>query len=65
MGTSSTLFNAGILQLNGTDVPDLLKDALASVLQDIGEDEDDVSRIPNPFAGWNGADAANPVCPSL
>ncbi|WVQ72738.1 hypothetical protein IAR50_002298 [Cryptococcus sp. DSM 104548] len=52
MGTSATLFNAAFLELNGTNT-DLFGDFLKDILQDLGNDELDVSRVPNPFASFN------------
>ena len=50
MGTSSTLFNTFLLNLNSTSVPDFLKTILASILSDIGDDNEDIARwSPNPF----------------
>ncbi|BDD64010.1 Lysophospholipase 1 [Monascus purpureus] len=50
MGTSSTLFNQFILQLNNTKAPSLLKDVVGAVLEKIGEDNKDVALYgPNPF----------------
>ncbi|TYJ57307.1 hypothetical protein B9479_002040 [Cryptococcus floricola] len=58
MGTSATLFNAAFLELNGTDTG-LLGDFLKDILEDLGDDQLDVSRVPNPFASINSGD--NPV----
>ena len=56
MGTSSTLFNQFILQLNGTSAPTVLKDVVQSVLEDIGQDNLDVARYgPNPFYGFHNS----------
>ncbi|KAI8947198.1 lysophospholipase [Xylaria longipes] len=55
MGTSSSLFNQFLLQnISGSDLPDFITDALTSVLQTIGEDDDDVAEWrPNPFYKYN------------
>ncbi|ODN92070.1 hypothetical protein L198_05742 [Cryptococcus wingfieldii CBS 7118] len=58
MGTSATLFNGAFLELNGTDTG-LLGDFLNDILEDLGDDQLDVSRVPNPFASFNSGD--NPV----
>jgi lysophospholipase len=53
MGTSSSLFNQFFLQLNGTSLPDFLKDVIGDVLADIGEADNDIAVYsPNPFYGW-------------
>lgn len=56
LGTSSSLFNNIILQLNDTslDVPDALREAVASLLTDLGDSNNDIADYePNPFYGWN------------
>lgn len=56
MGTSSSIFNTLILSLNDSslDIPDALRSAVASVVQDISADDDDIADYePNPFFGWN------------
>ena len=55
MGTSSTLFNQFILQLNETaGIPDALRDLLGSLLQDLDADNDDIADYtPNPFYHYN------------
>jgi lysophospholipase len=64
MGTSSSLFNQFILNLNTTDgVPSGLKNILAQILTDIGVNNDDIaSWSPNPFFGWNAG--SNPTAQS-
>lgn len=55
MGTSSSLFNQAILELNTTDIdiPSVLRDAIQDILQNLGEDNDDIAEYsPNPFFGW-------------
>ncbi|EXJ96090.1 lysophospholipase [Capronia coronata CBS 617.96] len=50
MGTSSTLFNQFILQLNSTDISSTLKDLIGDVLDKLGRDNDDIADYtPNPF----------------
>lgn len=53
MGTSSSLFNQGLLLLNSSEssgaFQDALQSVLQSVLQSIGEDENDIADYPNPF----------------
>lgn len=55
MGTSSSLFNILILQLNTTtNVPTLLRGALETVLAGLGQDNNDIADYrPNPFYQWN------------
>ncbi|KAK5077752.1 Lysophospholipase 1 [Exophiala xenobiotica] len=56
MGTSSSLFNTLILQLNDSslDIPDILRSSIGSLLQGLGRDSNDIADYdPNPFYGWN------------
>ncbi|KAI1375364.1 lysophospholipase catalytic domain-containing protein [Hypoxylon crocopeplum] len=55
MGTSSSLFNAFLLQnLSSPDVPSIVSDALRSILTRLGNDNDDIAAWnPNPFYGYN------------
>lgn len=55
MGTSSSLFNQFILNLNGTSgVPQVLLNAVEGLLTDIGEADNDIADYtPNPFWGYN------------
>lgn len=57
MGTSSSLFNQGLLLVNSSDssgpFSDALQSALQSVLTTIGEDENDIADYPNPFYHYN------------
>ena len=61
MGTSSSLFNQIVLYLDDPNsgyvpegVPDIAVDALSSILNHIGGDNDDIADwTPNPFKGWN------------
>ena len=55
MGTSSSLFNQFILNLNTTDgVPDVLKQALQKILTGLAQDSDDIADwSPNPFYGFH------------
>ena len=49
-GTSSTLFNQFLLQLNTTGISGLAYDAASSVLNDLSNDENDIAPwYPNPF----------------
>jgi lysophospholipase len=54
MGTSSSLFNTFLLYINSTNVPQFFNDAITSVLEQVGSEENDVSLFkPNPFFGYN------------
>ncbi|KAH8159304.1 hypothetical protein CIB48_g8938 [Xylaria polymorpha] len=55
MGTSSSLFNQILLQnISDSSLPDFITDAITSILQAIGEDEDDIAEWrPNPFYKYN------------
>ncbi|KAK9238356.1 lysophospholipase catalytic domain-containing protein [Lipomyces kononenkoae] len=54
MGTSATLFNQFLLQLNSTGIEGVLYDAAQSVLEDMSSHEDDIALYePNPFYGVN------------
>jgi lysophospholipase len=60
MGTSSTLFNQFILNINSTAIPDFLKNIFTSILSDIGEDNNDIAQwSPNPFYHFNNATNRN------
>ncbi|KAL2161404.1 hypothetical protein VTH06DRAFT_7965 [Thermothelomyces fergusii] len=55
-GTSSSLFNAFLLQnITSIDgVPDFLVEAATAVLEGISKKENDIAQyVPNPFLGWN------------
>ncbi|GLA40746.1 lysophospholipase 1 [Aspergillus niger] len=53
MGSSSTLFNQFLLQINSTSIPTILKDAFTDILEDLGERNDDIAVYsPNPFSGY-------------
>ena len=60
MGTSSSLFNQLILQINSTSIPGVLKDALTKVLNDVGQDNNDIAEYyPNPFYGYHNSTSLN------
>jgi len=56
-GTSSTLFNEALIEVNGTNTTGLigtvLKTAIEGVLEAIGEKDIDIADYPNPFYGYN------------
>ncbi|KAK4239904.1 lysophospholipase catalytic domain-containing protein [Achaetomium macrosporum] len=65
-GTSSSLFNAFLLQnISSVDgVPDFLLDAATDVLQGLSAGKDDVAQyVPNPFLGWNNG--SNPTAETI
>ena len=56
MGTSSSLFNAFLLQVNDYKdlVPEVLLNAVMSILEVLDEADNDISQVmPNPYLGWN------------
>ncbi|CZT09499.1 hypothetical protein WAI453_004788 [Rhynchosporium graminicola] len=54
MGTSSSLFNQFILQINSTAIPSFLRTIFTNILTDIGEDNNDIAQwAPNPFYNYN------------
>lgn len=59
VGTSSTLFNEGFLELNSTSEDGVLITAVKAILADVGSAGNDVATIPNPFIGWKPE--TNPV----
>ncbi|KAE8370632.1 lysophospholipase catalytic domain-containing protein [Aspergillus caelatus] len=66
MGTSSSLFNQFILRLNGTDIPNFLKEAIADVLEHLGEKDEDIAvYAPNPFYKYRNSTAAYSSTPEL
>ncbi|TVY88919.1 Lysophospholipase [Lachnellula willkommii] len=54
MGTSSTLFNQFLLQINATSIPSFVRNIFTSILTDVGEDNKDIAQwAPNPFYHFN------------
>lgn len=57
MGTSSTLFNQFLLQINSSTasaVPSFIKDIFTKILERVGDDNDDIAQYqPNPFYSFN------------
>ncbi|MCJ1313776.1 Lysophospholipase 1 [Agyrium rufum] len=54
MGTSSSLFNAILLEANITGVPSIFQGAIEGLLNDVGSSNEDIaSYSPNPFYGYN------------
>ncbi|KAH7327419.1 lysophospholipase catalytic domain-containing protein [Rhexocercosporidium sp. MPI-PUGE-AT-0058] len=56
MGTSSSLFNQFLLQINSTAIPSFLRDIFTNILTDLGQDNNDIAQWkPNPFYAYNNA----------
>ncbi|KAL8714579.1 MAG: hypothetical protein Q9220_001527 [cf. Caloplaca sp. 1 TL-2023] len=56
MGTSSSLFNQFLLQVDTTSIPDLAKKFVTSILDSIGQDSNDIADYsPNPFYGYHNS----------
>ena len=54
MGTSSSLFNQFLLQINNTDIPNFVKEPITSLLTRFGANNADIATYtPNPFYQWN------------
>lgn len=54
MGTSSSLFNQFLLQINQTSIPDTLKDILNRIFSGLDQDNNDIAEYsPNPFYRYN------------
>lgn len=65
-GTSSSLFNAFLLQNISSvhGVPQFLINAATDILKGLSHDRDDIAQwVPNPFLGWNNA--TNPTADSI
>ncbi|WWC92469.1 uncharacterized protein L201_007427 [Kwoniella dendrophila CBS 6074] len=52
MGTSATLFNSALLQINDSEST-IATNLIEKFLTDLGEDQYDISRVPNPYANYN------------
>ncbi|KAI4250151.1 MAG: hypothetical protein L6R40_000323 [Gallowayella cf. fulva] len=60
MGTSSSLFNQFLLQVNTTSIPTFAKDFVASILTNIGQDNNDIADYsPNPFFAYHNSTSRN------
>lgn len=63
MGTSSTLFNEFLLEINGTEVgglfPSFVQTVLEDVLTKVGRANDDIADYPNPFYHFNNGTNLN------
>ena len=60
MGTSSSLFNSFLLQINQTSIPSIFKSALTKALGDVGQDNNDIASYePNPFYHYHNETSKN------
>lgn len=60
MGTSSSLFNQFLLQLNDTDIPDVAKKFVTKILGHLSTDNNDIADYsPNPFLGYHNTTSLN------
>ena len=60
LGTSSSLFNQFLLQVNTTSIPQVAKTFVTKILGAIGEDNNDIAEYtPNPFYGYHNATSKN------
>lgn len=60
MGTSSSLFNQFLLQVNQTSIPKVAKTFVTKVLGAIGQDNNDIAEYnPNPFYGYHNDTSKN------
>ncbi|KAH7382114.1 lysophospholipase catalytic domain-containing protein [Pyrenochaeta sp. MPI-SDFR-AT-0127] len=59
VGTSSSLFNQAYLQINKTDIPPRVQDYLTEKLEEIGNENNDVSNWVNPFYQYNEQQSSN------
>lgn len=66
MGTSSSLFNVFLLQINETNIPSFLKDAVSFVLEGLSAANNDIADYrPNPFFNWNNGTNPSAESPTL
>lgn len=60
MGTSSSLFNSFLLNIDGQDIPDLAKQFVKKILKAFGETQNDIADYsPNPFYGFQNSTNEN------
>ncbi|KAI4160407.1 MAG: hypothetical protein LQ342_005731 [Letrouitia transgressa] len=60
MGTSSSLFNQFLLQVDQQNLPQVAKDFISLILKGVGEDQDDIADYtPNPFYGYHNSTSRN------
>jgi lysophospholipase len=66
MGTSSSLFNEGLLMVNNSAFPSFLKTTFNSILGKIGDANEDIADYsPNPFFHYNNATSPSAYSTSL
>ena len=66
MGTSSSLFNQFLLQVNQTSIPDLAKKFVNKILGAVSQDNNDIADYtPNPFYGYRNSTSRNAQSTSL
>lgn len=66
MGTSSSLFNQFLLQVNNTAIPTWLKDDVTSVLTNVGQANADIALyLPNPFYHFRNESNENAMSKTL
>ena len=66
MGTSSSLFNQFLLQLNNTNIPSLFRSALSKILEQVDQDNNDIATYsPNPFYHYHNETSKNAQSESL
>lgn len=66
MGTSSSLFNQAFLLINGTGEANILTNTLTAILEEIGDDNNDISLYgPNPFYLYRNETNANAQSPTI
>ncbi|KAL9614257.1 MAG: hypothetical protein Q9167_001213 [Letrouitia subvulpina] len=60
MGTSSSLFNQFLLQVDQQNIPQVAKDFVSFILKGLGEDQNDIADYsPNPFYGYHNSTSRN------
>ncbi|KAL9582660.1 MAG: hypothetical protein Q9212_003163 [Teloschistes hypoglaucus] len=60
MGTSSSLFNQFLLQVNNTSIPSFAKSYISDLLTSVGQDNNDIADYsPNPFYGYHNSTSRN------
>ncbi|KAL8827838.1 MAG: hypothetical protein Q9170_006857 [Blastenia crenularia] len=60
MGTSSSLFNQFLLQVNATSLPKFAKSFISDILTNIGQANNDIADYtPNPFYGYHNSTSRN------
>lgn len=56
MGTSSSLFNQFLVEVNSTSIPQLAKDFIDKILSALSDDDNDIAEYqPNPFYGYHNS----------